>query len=739
VREIVSTYRLQLTPEFGFDAAAAVVPYLARLGVTHLYCSPWLQTVEGSQHGYDVIDHSRVSSGLGGQQALDRLVAAAHEAGLGIVLDIVPNHMSIEAPESQNKAWWSVLRDGPLSPYAAWFDIDWVNGDLLVPVLGGPLASCVDYLVVDGDRIRYFEHEFPYAEGTLVEGDILATLDKQHYRLADWRVAVTDLRHRRFFDVTTLAGVRVEDPVVFAPTHERILKQVHDGTVDGLRVDHPDGLADPGAYLQQLHDQSGGAWIVAEKILEHGEQLPAWPCAGTTGYDALNLVLGLFVDPAGEQPLTSLWESRTGTRESYEEVVERSKRDVLDKVLNAELERLALLAVQACNLEHLDVTQRGMEQALTEVLVAFDVYRDYGAGDHVHRAVGIALEVLPERAREIELIGKLALSQGPVSPEFVTRFQQTCGPVMAKGVEDTTFYRYLRLSALNEVGGDPGQFGVSAEDFHAWCVAQHRDWPRSMTTLSTHDTKRSEDVRARLVQLAAHPREWADATSDWSHALPERLDAATEELVWQSAFGAWPIDADRLVAYVEKATREAKTHTSWTAPDADYDARVQSFVRAALAQPAVVKGIEAFVARVADGWRTTVLGQKLVQLTMPGVADTYQGCELVDLSLVDPDNRRPVSYDRRRYLLDSPDTSLSSEKLRLVSTVLPLRRANPTWFLEGSYEPLEAEAGTLAFCRDGQVVTVVPLRGGIPGDVQLPDGDWVNLLVGLPVQLWVRR
>jgi (1->4)-alpha-D-glucan 1-alpha-D-glucosylmutase len=750
----VSTYRVQLTPDFGFDRAAEVVPYLARLGVTHLYCSPWLASAPGSQHGYDVIDHSRVDDELGGPNALDRLVAACRASGVGIVLDIVPNHMAISEPESQNEAWWSVLRDGRLSPYASWFDVDWGRGKLLVPVLGGPLADVLDELVLDGDRIRYHDHEVPLAPGTVVDGDVLKTLDQQHYRLADWRTGTEESSHRRFFDVSTLAGLRVEDPEVFEQTHALILRQVHHGIVDGLRVDHPDGLADPEGYLARVAERTGGAWVVAEKILEPGEDLPrTWASAGTTGYDALHDLTGLFVDPEGEQPLTSLWQAVTGETSSYDEQVRSAKRQVLHQVLAAEVDRLVDLAKPACDDAHLDVTRRGLREALVEVLVAFDVYRAYvpagGPADEVARArvedaVQQAKEALPRRAREAGILGRMALAEEPRSPEFVVRFQQTCGPVMAKGVEDTAFYRYLPLTALNEVGGDPGTWGLSVQQWHEACTVRQRDWPLSMTTLSTHDTKRSEDVRARLVLLSQRPREWGEAVTQWTAWLPLRVDAATEQLVWQTLVGAWPIDADRAVTYVEKATREAKARTSWLDPDTSYDEAVSAFVRAALADEQLTSEIGAFVERLAPAWRATVLAQKLVQLTMPGVADTYQGTELVDLSLVDPDNRRPVDYARRAALLDRPDGSLDSDKLRLVATVLRLRRDRPEWFLQGalqqaSYTPVEAGPDTLAFCRSGEVVTVVPLRGGVANAPALPEGDWVDLLEGLPVRLYVRR
>jgi (1->4)-alpha-D-glucan 1-alpha-D-glucosylmutase len=766
----VSTYRVQLRPPaddhpgFGFDDAAQAVPYLAELGVTHLYCSPYLQAAPGSAHGYDVVDHGRLNEELGGAAAFDRMVAACREAGLGILLDVVPNHMAVSEPESQNAAWWSLLRDGRESAYADWFDVDWSgDGKVLVPVLGGPLEEVAGELVLEADRVRYYDHEVPVAPGTLVEGDVLATLEKQHYRLAHWREAKESLDYRRFFDVTTLAGVRVEVPEVFDATHELVLQQVRDGVLDGLRIDHPDGLADPRGYLKRLAEGTDHGWVVVEKILEPGEQLPEeWLCAGTTGYDALNRVLGLFVDPDGLEALTRDWERRTGDSRSYEQVVDEAKHHVLREVLPAEVNRLAAVAERVCAQEEaLAGTDSGrLREALVEVLAGFGVYRAYlppeGPADdtarhHVDAAVSAATAARPDLAAEVDVVRRLVLAEGPTGPdaqELVTRFQQTCGPVMAKGVEDTAFYRYLRLSALNEVGGDPGRGGVPAKEFHEACAAQQADWPVSMTTLSTHDTKRSEDVRARLVLLAQCPQEWAQAVDDWhersaAHRSDAGPDPVTEQLIWQTLVGAWPISADRAVAYVEKATREAKAQTSWTDPVPAFDEAVQRFVRGVLADPALTGGIASFVDRLTPAWQVTSLAQKAVQLTMPGVADTYQGTELWDLSLVDPDNRRPVDYARRRALLAGLDgpPPLDDEgaaKLHLVATLLRLRRERPELFLaESSYEGLESGERAVAFVRGGALVTVAPTRAlAVQSDgwgddaVMLPDGDFRDVLTG---------
>jgi (1->4)-alpha-D-glucan 1-alpha-D-glucosylmutase len=759
-----ATYRVQLTADFTFDDAAAVVPYLADLGVSHLYCSPYLRAAPRSTHGYDVVDHAALNPELGGAAAYDRLVAACRAAGLGLVLDVVPNHMAVSEPQSQNAAWWAMLRDGPDSPAARWFDVDWHSrdnpGKVLVPVLGAPVGDCLDRgeITVEADRIRYHDHELPLRPGT-EKLPLPELLDAQHWRLCHWRVAGEELNYRRFFDITTLAGLRVEDPAVFEATHALVLAQVRDGVLAGLRIDHPDGLADPAGYLRRLAEATGGVWTVVEKILEPGEALPAdWPCAGTTGYDALNLVTGLFVDPAGAEPLTRLYGELTREPTDWPAVVTAAKAHVIREVLSAEVGRLTDLLVTAAwgQRRTRDHTRRALREALVGVLTAFEVYRAYvepgappsaEARATVARACGRARAALPHRAAEVDLVGELVLT-GPA--ELVTRFQQACGPVMAKGVEDTAFYRYHRLVALNEVGGDPGRFGIPVADFHTACVAAQRDWPATMTTLSTHDTKRSEDVRARLVTLSEDPRGWAE-TAARLLALGERhTDPATgwpdrnaAYLLLQTLFGAWPLSTGRAVDYLTKATREAKQHTSWTDPDPAYDAARDGYVRGVLGDDEFVAVLTASVARLRPAARVTSLAQKLVQLTMPGVPDVYQGSELETLALVDPDNRRPVDYAQRRRLLASPG---SDEKLAVVAAALRLRRDRPEWFgREGGYAPLVAEGSAAAyvvgFVRGGAVATVVPRlvlgltrRGGF-GDtaVRLPAGSWRHALTGADI------
>ena len=760
-----STYRLQLTPDFGFDDAAGIADYLAELGVSHVYCSPYLQASPGSTHGYDVVDHSRVNEELGGADAHARLVAACREAGLGLVLDIVPNHMSVAEPESANAAWWSVLREGPASPFAAWFDIDWHSPDnpgrVLLPVLGRSLFECLDAGEIElaGDRVRYYDHEAPLAPGTERLG-LPEALEHQHWRLCDWRVAGDELNYRRFFDVTTLAGVRVEDPDMFDATHREVLRQVRAGELDGLRIDHPDGLADPEAYLERLSVATGGAWVVVEKILEDGEHLPAaWACAGTTGYDALNRLLGLFVDPSGEVPLTTLYGELTREPTDWHAVEADAKRHAVRHVLPAELGRLTELVVRAAWSVRAtrDLTRRGLREALEALLEAFDVYRAYvvpgqapspASVDTIARARARAQERLPTRAVEIDAVCRLVMA-GPA--ELVIRFQQTCGPVMAKGLEDTAFYRYNRLVALNEVGGAPAVLGRSVADFHTAAGAAQRDWPLAMTTLSTHDTKRSEDVRARLALLSEDPAGWARAAGRLlglgeRHAGAAGPDRNAEYLLLQTLVGAWPLDVQRAQRYLEKATREAKQHTSWTAPDVEYDEALAAYVTRVLGDGEFVAELTRYVDTLIEPGRVTSLAQKLVQLTMPGVPDVYQGSELWDLSLVDPDNRRPVDYAERARLLattrGTPKVDDSgAAKLHLVRAALTARRDRPDAFgADATYEPLTARGAAaehvVAFARSSQVVTVVPrlalgLRrtgGWKDTAVPLPPGSWTDVL-----------
>ena len=774
------TYRLQLRAEFGFAAAAAVVPYLADLGVSHLYLSPVLQAAPGSAHGYDVVDHARVSDELGGEDGLRALAATAAEHGLGIVVDVVPNHMAIPTPASLNAALWSVLRHGPASPYARWFDVDWSRQQqrsLLVPVLADRIGRVLEAGEIRLDNsgaepvLRYHDHAFPVREGT-EQLALPELVDRQWYRLAHWRVADEELNYRRFFDVGTLVAVRVEDPDVFDATHGLLLELHRDGVVAGFRIDHPDGLADPRGYVRRLAQAAPRAWIVVEKILEGDEQLPAdWPCAGTTGYDALERLTGVTVDPAGAESLTTEWLSLAAAPwHDFAAVAQDGKRMVLGTSLRAEVARLVDLAhaVSQDDLRWRDLTRQGIEAALVEVLVAFPVYRAYvvpgepappEAVTTVESVVAECRAASPRLTDELAFVADLALGRLGVRDtgrraEFVVRFQQTCGPVMAKGVEDTAFYRYHRLVALNEVGGRPGHFATFPDDFHAWAARRQQRWPASMTALTTHDTKRSEDVRARVAVLGEVPGHWHEAVAGWrQHSAHLRSSAGwpdpeTEYLLWQTLVGTWPITAERLLPYLVKAMREAKVHTSWTEPDEGYESAVLHLARGVLDDPRLTASVAAFVTEITPLARVATLAQRLLQLTVPGVPDTYQGCERVALSLVDPDNRRPVDFAGRAAALHRLDVGerprgLDDEKLLVVATALRLRRDHPEWFgPDGSYAPLPTTTThALGFTRAERVATVVTRRaseleqngGWRENHVVLPEGSWRDLLTAREV------
>jgi (1->4)-alpha-D-glucan 1-alpha-D-glucosylmutase len=804
-----STYRLQLSERFPFAAAAQAADYLAALGASHVYLSPILQAAPGSTHGYDVVDHSRVSAALGGEDAFRAMVTEFRRYRLGVVVDIVPNHMGIDAPEAANHQFWSVLRDGQGSEFAHWFDIDWTagGGRLLLPVLGGPVPDCLDDLTVDpaglresdaaggtgGEPVlRYGGHVLPLRPGTatLPLPDLLAA---QHYELADWHRAAAELNWRRFFDITTLIGVQVQLPDVFAATHEVVLRLAAEGLIDGLRIDHPDGLADPRGYLRRLAADAPGAWIVTEKILTGDERLPAdWApaCAGTTGYDALRMVDGLFTDGAGADPLTRAYTGFTGGPAEFAPVEAAAKRQVAQTSLAAEVARLGRVAERSGEPALAALDEVGRRALLAELTCAVGVYRAYVVpGEPPSDAATAQLEAADDAARarlphdRHEALDELtALLLDPLSgyagtgdaadediredvarAELAVRFQQTCGPVTAKGVEDTAFYRWSRLTSLNEVGGQPGALGVAPDRFHAFAARLAAGWPATMTTLSTHDTKRGEDVRARLAVLAERPAQWAAAVAGWHDqavalagpgGLPE---PDTEYLMWQTLVGAWPISAERLTRYLAKAIHEAKTRTSWTSPDAAYDDAVLDLARTVLADPELTDhtragSVAGFAAAIAADARVNSLGAKLVQLTMPGVPDVYQLCELGSFTLVDPDNRDPADFGPARALLaalddpsGNPDpvrvgtgpdwADLNPAKLLITSRALRLRRDHPAWFA-GDYRPLAAvgpaAAHAVAFARAGHVITVATR---LPATLRR-DGGWRGTTLDLPAGPW---
>ena len=788
------TYRLQLHAGFAFAGAAAIAGYLTELGVSHAYLSPVLTAAAGSEHGYDTVDHTRVSTELGGEAGLRALADSLRGRGLGLVVDVVPNHMAVPVPASGNAQLWSVLRDGPDSEYARWFDIDWdaQDGRVLLPILGQRLGACLDAdqlrLETAGPApvLRYGEHELPVRLGT-EHLPLVQLLDQQWYRLADWRCGPGEVNYRRFFDVSALIGVRVEDEAVFEATHRVLLDLAAEGVIAGLRIDHVDGLADPAGYLRRLAERTpDGSWVVVEKILTGDERLPTdWACAGTTGYDALNQVCGLFVDPVGEESLTKAYAEFTGYGvKPFPAVAEQAKRDVLARSLPGEVERLVRL-VRRIGDEDVQLRDLpGLGPAVTELLAAFEVYRAYlRPGDDPSAATVAAVEraaanararIAPELADTVDVLADLALGRlgrSPERDEFVVRFQQTTGPVLAKGVEDTAFYRWHRLVARNEVGGQPDRFGVEPEAFHRFCADRHRAWPAAMTALSTHDTKRAEDVRARLAVLAELGGEWNRTVWRWrSLADPYRSvagpDPETEYLCWQTLLGVWPLDGstpdpERLVDYLVKAAREAKQATSWLAPEAGYEAALGDFVRGVLGDGALCGRVAAFAASLAEYTRCAVLGQKLVQLTMVGVPDVYQGTELVSLDLVDPDNRRPVDFRARVRLcsaldkgVDSPEVyqvlaeygldRLDAEKLLVTSAALRLRRDHPGWFA-GGQRPLvavgPAAEHAVAFTRggpgsrEGQATQVVTVATRLPVGLERR-GGWEETALDLPAGRW---
>jgi (1->4)-alpha-D-glucan 1-alpha-D-glucosylmutase len=643
VPEFRCTFRLQLTEAFGFRQAREVVlPYACELGISHLYLSPSLQARKGSTHGYDVTDPTRVSDDLGGEPEFRGLCQAAHEVDLGIVLDIVPNHMATSEEEN---------------PF--WRDLD--------------------------DRQKFFDWD----------------------RESGW--------YRRFFDIGDLGGVRVEDPAVFAKTHEKVLQLVADGLVDGLRIDHPDGLANPREYLDRLRD-SGVSRIWVEKILEPHEHLRPWPVEGTTGYEFANDSTALFVDPAAEEPMTALYEELTGERRTFAEVAAEAKLEVARTTFTQEFERLRKL-----------YPHDGLEEAAA----ALHVYRTY-----VEPASGIVDdEDRKESAGLPDDLRRVILLEGERSPrldEFVVRWQQTTGPVMAKGVEDTAFYRYFRLVALNEVGGNPGRFSLEPDGFHAVATERHEGHPLQLLASQTHDTKRAGDVRARIGALAGMHERWAVRVRRWRELTGGMDDPNEEYLVWQTLVGAWPIVPHRLEQYLEKALRESKRNTNWIEPNEPHERRVMEFVRRLYENQAFLDDFEPFVQDVAAAGEHASLGALLLRLTSPGLPDIYQGDAFWSLNLVDPDNRRAVDWQRHYRARNEARPTRETSKFHLIRRVLGLRAEMPEAFF-GAYEPVEAGPGRLAFVRGGRVRVVIPLR---PDDRVEAEGD---ILPEFPQELTLLR
>lgn len=651
-----ATYRLQLTPEFGFAAARALIPYLRDLGVSHLYLSPSLQARAGSTHGYDVIDPTRISADLGGEPQLRALAQAARDAGLGLVLDVVPNHM---ATDEANPFWSDPgLRE-------RFFDTDRVSG-----------------------------------------------------------------RHRRFFDIDDLAGVRQEDEEVFEQTHRLVLSLVREGVIDGLRIDHPDGMADPAQYFARL--RAGGAELVwIEKILESDERLRDWPVSGTVGYEFLNDVCAVFVDGCAEPSFTALWEALTGDRRDFAQLALEAKLEQAQGPFTPEIERLARELSE-------ESPDAGQVEELAAAVASLPIYRTY-----VEPVSGLVCDedrhAIEQAGMPAAVAARLTL-ETPAPAAFVTRFQQTTPPVVAKGVEDTAFYRYARLVALCDVGGDPGRFGIGVDRFHAGNAERARRFPLGMLTTNTHDTKRSADVRARITALTWIPEEWERRVRHWlklteplsQHGAPDDLE---RYFLLQTLVGVWPVAPERIDAYMEKALREAKRNSNWVTPDSGWEEAVLGFCHALLSFAPFLEDFEPFVKQLAVAGDRIALGMVALKLTSPGVPDIYQGDELPFYALVDPDNRRPVDWRWHQAMLSRlqggsrPDAQ--TRKLWLTMRLLQLRIRRPRVFAGGGYEPLEAGDDVVAFLRGDEVLVAVAVRAGpAVGELRGGAGQWRDVLRG---------
>lgn len=710
-----STYRLQIRESFDLNAAANIAGYVHDLGADWLYLSPLLKAEPGSDHGYDVVDHCLIDPARGGREGLDAASAAARSLGLGLLIDIVPNHVGVASPK-QSVWWWDLLTHGRASRYAEAFDIDWEfgGGKVRIPVLGD--EDDPELTIVDGD-LCYYDNRYPIAPGTADDGASPAEVhSRQNYELMNWRRADAELNYRRFFAVNTLAGIRVEIPWVFRESHAEIVRWITEGLADGLRVDHPDGLADPAGYLDSLAAATGGTYVLVEKILEGDEQLAtSWAASGTTGYDALADVDRVLVDAAGRTALDALDSALRDSTEpvSWARLIHGTKRTIADTILRSEVLRLERdLGRSVEVVEDDEHAISPTADALAELLACFPVYRSYlplGI-EHLHEAVRLAKFHRPELSDTID--GLLPTLSDPEHPAAI-RFQQTSGMVMAKGVEDTAFYRYTRLGSLTEVGADPSEFSIGMGEFHRRQQLRQATFPASLTTLSTHDTKRGEDVRARISVLAEIPAEWESALAELREAAPLG-DGPLEALLWEAIVGAWPASRERLHAYAEKAAREAGNSTKWTAPREEFEQRMHSLIDSAFDDERVVGILERVLESVRQpGWSNS-LSAKIIQLTAPGVPDVYQGSELWETSLVDPDNRRPVDFDARRLYLAAidggahpPIDETGAAKLLVTSRALRLRRDNPDFF--SRYAAIEAYGSAashvVAFDR-GEAITV---------------------------------
>jgi (1->4)-alpha-D-glucan 1-alpha-D-glucosylmutase len=831
--EWVGTYRLQLHAEFTLEAAQRVLPYLADLGVSHVYLSPCLQAVPGSRHGYDVTDPTRISDELGGEAAWARFAEAARAQGLQILLDIVPNHMSA----SEHNPWWDdVLMHGPFSRFAEVFDIrseprepfrvhlcnlahaygeSLENGELVIEIRNGrprvkhyenswPLApaswgvllaagghACFAELHrlqswgrADDPEQDHYGLECARAEEILadahrtgqlesavqrVQGDTLlldAVLKRQFFMLHGWKLAGELTNYRRFFDVGAFCGIRTELPEVFSATHARVEAMIAEGQIDGLRLDHPDGLRDPQGYFKRLRNLLPDGRLYVEKILENDERLETdWPIDGTVGYDFLAKVNRLWMDDQRTDALTATYSDFTGHSVNFAALVREKKLAIVESTFSADHERLSRAALEIARAQWRtrDLSPRHLREALARVTTALAVYRTYRTADTLQdedkRVIAEAVQSARIGSPEIEAAAFDFLADLLLKPnlngkeeDFVAQWQQWAPAVMAKGVEDTTFYCYDRLVSCNEVGAQASLIGISADKFHEFCHYLSDRWPNSLLATSTHDNKRSEDVRTRISVLSEIPDRWAEALHQWSllnaPAWKNRTpDRHAEYLLYQTLIGAWPITQDRCWQYMLKACREAKIRTSWHEPNTGYEENIRGFVAGVFETPEFIASLEAFIEPLILPGRINSLGQTLIKMVAPGVPDFYQGTELWDLSLVDPDNRRPVDFDLRSDLMRRCSALAAADvladwdsglpKLWMTMRVLALRRTRPADFSNQSkYQPLVAQGthlgNLLAFRRGENLIAVVPrfsmtLRGAWDGThLALPSGAWRN-------------
>jgi (1->4)-alpha-D-glucan 1-alpha-D-glucosylmutase len=796
-----ATYRLQLEPSFDFDRAAGIVPYLAALGVSHVYCSPMFEAVPGSRHGYDVIDPTRVRGELGGEEGRRRFVAALRQHGLGLIADVVPNHVALEG-----NAWWiDVLTHGTASACFRFFDVDLTHDPydgpaspkLLIPILANPYGDELEAgrlgLVIEDARpmVAYAINRFPLsvasramlgnepeAQGAAdpiaavvaaINADtarLHALLEAQHYRLTWWRLARDEAPYRRFFDVNGLIGVRVEHDEVFDAMHRLVDEWIAEGSVDGLRIDHVDGLADPGGYLARLRARTPQAWIGVEKILADGEDLPAWPVDGTTGYEFGALVTRLLTAADAEGPLTALYQRFTGAIDTFDEVEEDARHEVLEHWLSGDAKRVALILHRLCqdDLRLRDYSLRDASILVRELVAGARIYRTYVTAGGPSPADAARIAALCDRVRTrrpdvpgplVDLVARLFATGGGSSNrglDFVRRFQQLSTSAAAKAVEDTAAYRDVRYLPLNEVGADPRRFAVTPAEYHDTIARWQQQHPRGMRSTSTHDSKRGEDVRARLSVLSEVPGLWAAAVDRWgrrsdAHRLDGQPDRNFEYYLYQTLVGAWPLTRERAHVHAEKAAREAKVFTDWSSPSSEYERAVHHFVDGLFDETAFVAEIAELVDALHPADWIKGLAQQLLKLTAPGVPDLYQGSELWHRKLVDPDNRAPVDYACRQSLLDQCNRLAAPDVLarmgeglpKLWTTVRTLRLkarhadlADPT----SAYTPLVtgglAAGRVVAFLRGAHIAVVAPIRTWAPdwtaSHVTLPQGTWTHVL-----------